>query len=289
MAFDPKLISDESEPTLQQDGRIVRTHRRMYRCTHDFVVSNLQVLALLGVAQGDTHPDDPLATLVSAPVKRKDVIATGGARPMWEVTLNYSTDAPAIVSQNSDDPTQLRVKRWWSTTEEQRYIIKDRNGLLIVNTAKVPPAGGIPVNIELPVLVYERNEADFSGATATLWSGSINISAFSGAAPKTLKLKVTGEEQYEAKSHFWRVRYEMVYDENGWNPRWVNAGTHEWDPINQKLIPCLDELLQPVTEPVPLDSMGQQIDPSLLPDAAIINEVDYRRLREFQLLGLSEV
>lgn len=285
MSFTAELISEDFNPTLQSDGRIVRTYRDVYLAKSDTRMSGMEVLSAIGVRQGDTHRDDGLASLRSCPVKRR---FTRQAPFTYDVTLEYSTDAPQVQSQNSDDPTQLRVKRWWSTTEEQRYIIRDRNGVLIVNTAKEPPKGGIAVNVELPMLTYERNESDFSGAVAKLWSGSINQSAWAGWDPGQVKLKVTGEEIFEQKHHYWRVRYEFVCDEDGWQPRWVNAGVREWDPINSKQIPILDENLQPVTEAVPLDSSGFEIAAIYLPESAVFNTVDYRRSMEFQKLGLSE-
>lgn len=288
MAFKPELVADEMTPTMQSDGRIVRTYKKRYLCWNDTLLTNAGVLQALGVAQGDTLSEDPLATLRSCPVKRRMTRSNPFA---WDVDLDYSTDAPALTSQNADDPTQVRTKRNWTTTEEQRYIIRDRNDNLIVNKLGNPPAGGIPYNVELPMLVYERNEADFSGAVAMEYSGSINASAFSGAAIGTLKLKVTGEEVWEAKHHYWRVRYEMVYDVEGWNPKFINADVVEKNAAG-KIVPILDDQLQPITEPMALDIDGHLIPRSTLlsnPAAAIWITVDKRRSKEFQKLGLAEV
>ena len=282
MGFYAKLVADDTDPVLNSDVRIVRTHRLQYLVTNDFPLSNMEVLQTMGVAIGNTHPDDGLATLRSCPCKRR--FTKQDTKPSWDVTLTYSTDAP----ENVDDPTQMRAKRAWGSIEEQRYIIKDRNGKLILNKAGDPPAGGIPITVRLPCLTFERNEADFSSSTAKTWSGSLNQSAFAGCDPKTLQLRVTGEEVYEAKSHYWRVKYEMVQDEDGWQPKFLNAGTREL--IGGQLVPIEDLMNggQPITDAVPLDNSGRVIDPTTLPDAAIFLTAVHFQEREFQQLGLPE-
>ena len=278
--------SSKAKATLSNDGRIGREYNIQRLVIADTEYSDYQLGTLLqnnyGYVLGSHHDEDSRALLANFEVDRLPTIAPNCS---WTVNLVYSTFAPPT-NNNSDDPLQARVKRSWQTSEHTMYVYKDRLGNMIVNKANQPFDGGIPVTVELPTLVYERNEASFNGAWATAWSNSINQFTYSGAAPKTLKLKISAQETYEGDYHYWPVRYEMSYLPIGWQPLPLNAGLLQIK--SSKLVPCLDKQLQPVTAPVPLDSAGKQIALASLPSGASFIEVDWFPQQSFQALGLSE-
>lgn len=266
--------------SIDSQGKIVRTY------THKRRVESLQegfcwdVAQALAYSPGQAHSSDTRAKLLGMSIDSTETLAPCKA---WDLTLDYTTDCPSTFN-NSEDPLQARPKRSWQTTEQTLYTIRDRNGDLIANKAGQPFDGGIPVSIELPTLVVERNEADFDGAMMAVWANSLNQDYYSGAEPETLKMKISATEHFEGDYYYWAVRYELVYFPLGWQPQPCNAGLYQL--IDNKLVRCKDKDLQDVQAPVPLDNAGKQIKVDQLPGAANYIKVDYFNRKYYASLAL---
>lgn len=276
-----ELLEAKGKASLTSEGRKVREYTERRLVCSDVELNVFQLGSALGYLLGDGYHIDDAALLLDFDIDRRLTIEPYCA---WDVGLRWSTVAPPK-KEDDDNPLNERVKRFWSTSEHTLYVYKDRNGDMIVNSAKQPFEGGVPITVKLPTMVYERNEASFSGAFATQWANSLNQYAYSGAEPKTLKLDISGEEAFQGDYVFWKVRYEMAYFPLGWQPLPLDAGLNQ--VVSGELTPCLDVHLQPVTSPVPL-SGGVQIDIADLPEAAQFIEVDIFPLQRFQDLGLAE-
>ena len=282
MTITNECLKRTARVTLSDEGKIGREYNEQRLVKSTVELSEYALGTQLGYLLGSGYPTDYRARLVDYSIDRHMTKAPNCA---WDVSLRYSTLAPPTVN-NSDDPTQQRVKRSWQTSEHTMYTFKDRNGKMIKNSAKQPFDGGVPVTLELPTLVYERNESTFNGTWATQWSNSINQYTYSGASPKTLKLKISATEQFEGDYHFWSVRYEMAYLPIGWQPQPLNAGLTQL--VSDNLVACYDSNKVEVSSPVPLDSAGKQIEQASLPDAAYFIEVDWFPQTNFSGLGLQE-
>lgn len=274
--------SGSAKFSMNNEGKIIRTYSQPLLVESTLDLDEYQLGLALGYQPGQSHPTDPFATLRDMSVDRID---TTVPYVKFDIVLNYSTDGPAP-QNNSEDPTQQRVKKQWQTTEQTIYIVRDKNGDPIVNAADQPFEGGVPVAVALPTLVYERNESSFSGAIMTAYANSLNRYSFSGAAPKTLRLKISATEEFEGTFEYWKVRYEMAYQPDGWQPRPVNAGLYQL--VSGELVRCRDRDRQEVTQPVPLNEDGSQVDISDLPDGLNYTDVNFYPLVDFSGLGLSE-
>lgn len=283
MTLSSHLVSTSAKAVLSEDGRVGRSYTVDLRAESTTNLSDYDVGTQLGYILGDPHPHDVKALLSDYEITR---LPTREPSCMWDVKLQYSTFAPPAES-NSLDPELARVKRNWQTSEQTLYIVRDRNLSPILNGAGQPFDGGIAVTMEMPTLVYERNELNFSGATMTLYANSLNSDFYSGAEPGTLKMKVSATETFETDFIYWKVRYEMAYFPLGWQPQPMNAGLYQ--RTGAGLRHCVDRDKMPVTSPVPLTSDGVQIPIEDLPDGVNFITVPWYRTMPFSSLGLSQV
>jgi len=286
------IISNEwngesSTFTIDQQGKVIRRYTQKRLVTFHSQGYNWDVADELNYEPGQPHESDANALLVSMDMERQKTRSRGtvenGTHNLIDLTLVYSTDGFAA-AENSDDPTLSRVNVSWGTSSQMLYAVHDRNGDLIVNAANQPFEGGVPVSLELPTLIYERNELSFDGATATAYSNSLNSDFYAGADPKTLRLKISGQKTWSGVHVFWKVRYEMAYYWLGWQPQPVNAGLKQL--VGGVLTNCFDDNGMPVTSPVPLTTAGARVPTASLPSGANFITVDYYRTFPFGSLAL---
>lgn len=275
-------VTSSADFGISSEGKVIRqyTENRLVRV--DTELSEYEVGLLLGYLPGQIHTKDLDAVLKSMKLNRRESRAPNC---IWDLSLQFSTEGFAS-ADDSADPTMQRVKRSWTTSEQTIHTFRDRNGDIIVNAADQPFDGGIPVVVEMPTLTYERNEFGFNGVLATAYANSLNQFSYSGAAPETLKLKISATEQHDWKVPYWNVKYEMAYYEPGWQPKVVNAGLFQL--VGGELVRCRDRDRQDVTSPVPLDEDGLQIPQDELPDAVNYVDVDWHPVMNFADLGLPE-
>jgi len=256
--------------------------------------SEANVAAAVGIARGA-----PLDTDTNA-VCKKVSIGPGPAMTRapflaYYATYDFSTNA-TVPPADDDDPTSQRTI--WSIAPQiqSRYIIRDRNDNLIVNTAGSPFDGGIPVDVRLGSVTARRNK-DASGydINAVLGnSGKLNSATFLGGAPGTVQVDITAEEKYEGAFHFWAETYTFSYDPQGWQPKPVNAGYFQRESIGSDTLVRITNADigdtadpdAPVQEPEPLDADGLIVPIADRPDACVFVEVDYFDTMDFADFGL---
>jgi hypothetical protein len=291
MTYTFERVAEKTKVSVSTDGKIVRTHTRsgIVRAGED--VSTNVIAANLGLIPGAVHPSDTGATLRDIDVDRK---LTKGTNAAFDVVLQYSTDAPQP-DNNDDDPTTQKVKRSQGSVEQTFYIIKDKNGVAIVNAAGQPPAGGIPVSVQLPTFVYEKNIKHYDRNLVAQWMNALNDDTFNGCAAKTLKLNITADEQFEGKTSYWAHRFEMAFNPLGWQPSYVNAGLMQVTTLAEGLLkPIIDpHTKQPVTEPWPLYAEGHANEGKALPAGYAPGDVnfiavEYFNEKDYSELGLKE-
>lgn len=283
MAFTFALLTDITNVDVSPVGKIVRTHNRTYLAKSDSVTSESSYAAAiaLGLNAGDAHPDDPYALVRKIQPVRKP---TKPPYQAWEIAVEWSTETTE--EQLAANPMDRRVIRSESTSDQTRYITKDRHGKMIEDTAGSPFDGGIPVNVKLASMVFTRNETHDSqyyvGKANTL-SGLLNSASFAGAPAGTLLLDVKAAETFEGEHHYWAVTYTMTHDPLGWQPSPLNAGMYKL--VAGKRV-RITENGAPSSEPTPLDAAGAVVPVADRPDSCIFVDVDYYDTCDFALLGL---
>lgn len=284
MSITFELLTDDSVHGVDAAGKVTRTHQRTYLAKSNSAgfVSSYEVAVATGFSPGDTHPQDTAATVRKIAPKRHKTIPP---HQKWDVSIEWSTETPTI-DEEAENPLNRRVVRSESTSDQSRYINRDKHGKLILTSSKTPFDGGIPINMKLGSINFTRNEDHGSGyyvGKATILSGRVNSLPFLGADPGTLMLHVTADETYEGDYHFWAVNYSFVHDPLGWQPRPINASLFELvdgEPVRIQVDGA------DATDPVPLDAAGSVIPVANRPDDCIFVEVDYYETMDFNSLGL---
>lgn len=289
------MVSEESTSVVQSDGRLVNDYTRTYLFRTDSPTrpTSAEIAALIGIVIGSPIDGDPKAICHKAKIGPGPVM-TKPPFLAYLATYEWSTAAPKPETVSSD-PTTRRTIWSISPTIQSRYIVKDRNGQLIVNTAGDPYDGGVPVDVRLGTVTANRiKDADgYDKESVLANSGKINSETYLGAEPGTLQVDITASEKYEGAYHFWEETYTFSYDKEGWQPRPVNAGFfHLGDGVKNRITnkdEDPDTSVDPTgltQEPSPLDADGEIIPRENRPDDCIFVEVDYYEEMNFETFGL---
>lgn len=287
------LVEFSGRSEVQSDGRCVSTYMRKYLVRTDSPVflEEDDVAQLVGIDRGS-----PLAHNTNAICRSVEIgpgpVPTRAPFLAYYATYEFATNAP-LPNENDDDPTTTRTMWSVSPQIQSRYVIKDRNGELIVNTAGQPFDGGIPVDVRLgSVTATRRVDAagyDFSNVMRN--SGKLNSTTFLGGAPGTVQVDISATEKYEGAFHYWEETYTFSYDPQGWQPKPANVG------FFQKVGGQLSRIINsdvgdendpdsPVQEPEPLDAAGALVPVANRPDDCIFVEVDYFDEMDFATFNL---
>lgn len=258
MAFESHLEEDRASFTVQSDGKYVKKYFRRYLCKNDIEMTLDEVCDAMGILPGAPHIDWAQATCGSITPSRK---MTREPHCAWYVDYEWSTGATVPETPGDTDPVLRRVTRSTDQQQQQRFIIKDRNGVLLTDKAGSPFDGGVPVTDHMGSITFERDEPHDASkiSQGALLSGKMNSVTFLGCAPGTLMLVVTGTEKWEGAYHFWTFRYVMQYDKNGWQPKPANAGLYQ--KVSGRRVRILEDDGKPTTEPQPLTDITGRVIP----------------------------
>ena len=95
-----------------------------------------------------------------------------------------------------------------------------------------------------------------------------NSDTFRGAAPGTLRVRISATEETQDDVDFWKVSYVFTYNPNGWQPKVLEAGLYQLIDNRagtaKRKVPCTEMGGDPLesqeaTHPMPLDADGKQI------------------------------
>ena len=252
-----------------------------------------EIAAAVGITRGSPFPSNSNATCFDVEIGPGPTMT----RPpflAFYVTAKWATNAPNP-SDDDDDPTTSRTV--WSIAPqiENEFIIKDRNGDLVVNTAKFPFDGGISVNTRT-VKATARRKIDATGydkSTAITYSGKINETDFLGGAPGTVQVDYSASEHYEGAFHFWEETFEFNYNPRGWQPKQVSAGFFQIVDGDVQRITNEDvgdvntaTKKDPVMEPEPLDEDGALVPIADRPGGCVFVTVDHYEEIDMNTFGL---
>ena len=243
-----------------------RDHNRRFIAVTSAGEGSWTVARATGVPSlGDAHPEDSIALCTDIDAK-----VVGSEPNVWTVSCKYTNDLPED-SIDDDDPTSQRPDQSWGSDDFSRFVSEDRDGNAILNTAGDRYEEPIEVVDSFPVLTVTRNRNSFNVATAYAYNNSVNSDTYRGAAPGTLRVKITATERWKGDAPYWETSYVFRYNPHGWQPKVLESGLYQmW---NSNKLPCTEKGAEaydsdPVTHPVPLDVNGRQIDPANLPGNA---------------------
>lgn len=241
-----------------------RDHVRRFVATTTASEGSYAVSIAAGVPSlGAAHPEDAAALCTDIDAKQ-----TSGTSNVWMITCKYTNDLPDDTFDD-DDPLSVRSKSAWSADDYSRFVDQDRDGNPILNSAGDKYDEPIEMIDSLPVLTIVKNRLSFSASQAYAYNNATNSDTFKGADPGTLRVKITASEEWKSDSAYWAVNYTFRYNPNGWQPQILEAGLYQ--KVNNSRVPCFikgeaTHDSEPVTEAVPLDAAGAQIDPTTLSD-----------------------
>lgn len=290
MAFSVTRLPERTSFTVNSDGKFVKQYFRPYLVTSNSVTEETsdQAWAAIGTLPGAPHPSWPSAVANSFNGSKKLTIPPHQA---WDLEVGYST--AGVVPEDtgsggvgSTDPVDFRVTRRVGISEQQRFIIKDKNGILITDSAKSPYDGGIPVTDYMGWMEWTRREPHSSSSMsqAVQYSGKLNSLTFMGCLPETLLLVCTGDERYEGGYHFWIWTYTMTYDKDGHQPQPLDAGLYKLNAGSRVRITESDGT--PTVEPQPLNGLGSVVPVASRPAGCNFRDVDHFDTFDFATLNL---
>jgi hypothetical protein len=175
------------------------------------------ILRAPGVTFGDAHPE-----LASHKLMEFDLAEESGDGMVWSVTVKYYIP-PAELTP--DAATGL-PKDCWSASAATTTIpvFKDKDGALIVNSAKDPIEGAERESSDFSI-VLTRTYDDLSWSSqAAQYSNTVNATTWNASAPRTVKCAfrsankkaLTGGEGTDA-SPYWEVVWEFQYRAETWD------------------------------------------------------------------------
>lgn len=283
MAITIDRLPRKTKVSVDNNGRITRTHTEKFRIYSDAQIDQFTAGQALGLTGFSTPAYDPLALL-----KDFDCEDEAKTRAPWRyiATATYSTgNAP----QQDDNPLNAPVEITVSTREEKRAILYDRDDNAILNLAGdwYDPAIEIPVSNT--VMTFVRNEPSYDWSMAYGYVDHTNLSSFLGAEPDQIKCtRIAGTRKIQGQYVFWPVTYEFEHSRFGWQPRVLEQGRRQYKSGKRSAI--FDEITkQPITDPVPIFQSGSDIIPvpaASLPTGAIFTIQNAFPQAEFSNIGL---
>ncbi len=143
---------------------------------------------------------------------------------VWVVRVRYANNVGSLDPPN-DNPLLRPSQVSYDYIESEEPIYTDINGNAIASSAREPFDPPPTIDVLDPVVVIERNEADFNFAQAFDYTGAVNTDTFFGAAAgKALMHKITATSGFENNIAFWRVRYEIRFRDDGWAKKILDHG-----------------------------------------------------------------
>jgi hypothetical protein len=256
------IVSEQFEGRTSKIGLYLkRTHGRQFVASSNANERSYAILAASGVPRvGDAHPEDIVSLCVDVDAKPH------GAPNAWIVSCKYTNDLPDDTIDD-DDPTAVRPKESWGAADFSRYVSQDRDDKPILNTAGDRYDEPIEIIDTFPTLSISKNKNSFSVTQAFDYNNSVNSDTFKGAAPGTLRVLITANEEWKGDAAFWAMSYTFTYNPNGWQPTLLESGLYQ--KVASDRVPCTVKGIaahdaEPVTSPVPLDADGEQINPANL-------------------------
>lgn len=181
----------------------------------------------------------------------------------------------------SEQPKTYETETWRRisiSTSQMSQPASDKDGRGFCNSAG-DPVDGLEEETAIAVLRYS-NEFSVNPALHRIWYwlNTCNYDIFLGCEEYTLR--VTGiTADFDDKTMLWKVNIELTYNPKGWVIKYYDAGYNEIvddGAGGYKRKAIVDNLGNPVSQPVPLNGMGGQAVISEPKSQAVGKGVFYR-------------
>lgn len=296
MAFTLGFESETAQSTVESDGRVVSKYTQVMLYKTDAMTRPTQyaIASDIGIIPGSPFSQDLNATCYDmqiGPVEKK----TKPPYLSYLVAFQWATNAPLPITNNTD-PTTRRTLWAIRPNIQQRYLVKDLTGQLIVNTANQPYDGGYPVDVRLGTVIATRNvdAAGYNRDAVLAISGRTNSVIFLGGAIGTVQGDVETVEKFEGAFHFWEETWTFTWDPLGLPSQLPSVGffqrdSYDHDKLKRITSRDLDPDAtndDPVEEPEPLDASGLLVPVSARPGGVAFIRPNVILTFNFNTLGL---
>lgn len=206
------------------------------------------------------YQDNERAVVMSVRYDAKDTEAgsegdpTGGDQDAWQRIQIQSADisVPARgwrgLANSKDQPASTGKPAINSAGDPVDGLEEEASMLRFTYTNTVA------TNPAFDMLLHYTNKCNF---------GLINIL---GIGCNSYTVRCTGfNASYDQKNNVWSVTVELLYNPNGWEIRFYDAGFNE--VIDGERVAILDKRGNPVSSPVALDGNGRAVAPEVIDDS----------------------
>lgn len=160
--------------------------------------------------------------------------SSDGSFKTWTVTCEYSNAPPVELTSN---PISEPAKFSMSFDQFTTIARLDQDGRPITNTRSQAFTPSPEMDQSRPVYVVRRNELFINLPFVIDMVDSVNVSAWKGCAPRTVKCKsiVTGEIQQRNGISFYETTYEFHLYDQTWDLFILNQTTKAKNPFTGKV------------------------------------------------------
>jgi hypothetical protein len=193
----------------------------------------------------DSRADGPLTVRSAVPWRKGDVYAVGNELDLrakvksiketpvssahfadWFVDVTFSrTDTEKDTSNPLNDLPEAEMN--WSPKSKLTWI--DGNNKPVCNTAGEPFGDGLEVEDNLPTISYSINQAFYSESVAMAVRNAVNLTAWKGYAPLTIRLASIQARRmfHNVIGVYFQVHYTFAFDKDEIAQRSVSMGHFE--------------------------------------------------------------
>ena len=206
----------------------------------------------------DPHPNVSALRVVDVSVTRISVI-------YYEADISYQSPPRPEGTDEETVPYELPAKIKFSSSVAAVEADTDADGDAIVNVGTDEPVEGITRNVRDLVVVIQKNFLTFDPASIEGYEDKVNSDTFLGYAPGRAKIKsIEATNEVKDDVPYWAVtvviEFRTPYQTTAakaWYHRRIHKGFYELK--DSKVIRCVDEENNPVTEPVLLTATGARL------------------------------
>jgi hypothetical protein len=276
------------------DGRTFTfTNRQGYQVTHSADATDNEILNATGIPSlGAFFP----GTIVPCKSKNREVVS-----PIFSMVLcDFSIELSGSDGGENPDPAQDPVNappviEWSDETSNEPIDQTADDTPKPIQTVNGEKINGVTIDIADPVLVVQKNFANYNPHLIHQYRMAVNSDTFYSFAPGTARLiSAPGKLVGSGGNLYWQVtaRFKFRYPynttaEKAWYARVLHEGFRVKETGSGDLIHATDEAGNKVVTPVPINSLGFQIAAADAEDDSEWLEFKRYKSLPFNALGFS--
>lgn len=215
------------------------------------------------------------------------------------VLISVKYDAKQNEEAEPPKPEDVDPETWQRITVTSQQITKPARGWS--SFAKLPdenaqndegtgaqnsagdPVDGLEEESSHVKLTYANSQVKFPNfRELQRYTNRCNNAAFLGAEKYTVRM-VGWNAEYDQKNNVWSISVEFLYNPDGWQIKFIDAGFNE--NINGERRAIVDKAGNPVSKPVPLDGDGKAL--ALPVGSGQVVEPEEREIYPYKICNMS--